>query len=121
MNVLAFLSVMQGKTPCNLKQTCVVQGAMFIFNMPFQGRPGCSATWPDSLSRNKSSQILTLKVACSAGIFFERAICLRKCHVETSRIEDEVGLERGGGGEREEKTPARKHCENEKHPLIRRA
>ena len=23
-----------------------------------------------------------------------------------------------GGGEREEKTPARKHCENEKHPLI---
>ena len=26
--------------------------------------------------------------------------------------------ERGGGGEREEKTPAQKHCENEKHPLI---
>ena len=26
--------------------------------------------------------------------------------------------ERGGGGEKEEKTPARKHCENEKHPLI---
>ena len=23
-----------------------------------------------------------------------------------------------GGGKREEKTPARKHCENEKHPLI---
>ena len=23
----------------------------------------------------------------------------------------------GGGGEREEKTPARKHCENEKHSL----
>ena len=29
--------------------------------------------------------------------------------------------ERGGGGEREEKTPAGKYCENEKHPLIRRA
>ena len=29
--------------------------------------------------------------------------------------------ERGGGGEREEKTPARKHCENEKHLLIGRA
>ena len=29
--------------------------------------------------------------------------------------------ERGGGGEREEKTSARKHCENKKHPLIRRA
>ena len=28
--------------------------------------------------------------------------------------------EREGGGEREEKTPAWKHCENEKHPLIRR-
>ena len=28
---------------------------------------------------------------------------------------------RGRGGERKEKTPARKHCENEKHPLIRRA
>ena len=26
-----------------------------------------------------------------------------------------------GGGEREEKTPARKHCEDEKHPLIGRA
>ena len=26
--------------------------------------------------------------------------------------------EGGGGGEKEEKTPARKHCENEKHPLI---
>ena len=26
-----------------------------------------------------------------------------------------------GGGEREEKTPARKHCWNEKHPLIRHA
>ena len=23
-----------------------------------------------------------------------------------------------GGGKREEKTPARKHCENEKHPLL---
>ena len=26
--------------------------------------------------------------------------------------------EGGGGGEKEEKTPAQKHCENEKHPLI---
>lgn len=38
---------MQGKTPSNVNQTDVVQGAMFIFNMPFQGRPGCWATWPD--------------------------------------------------------------------------
>ena len=27
----------------------------------------------------------------------------------------------GRGGEREGKTPARKHCENEKHPLISQA
>ena len=49
----------------------------------------------------------------------------RKRHVETSRREEEMGRvkvkERGGGGEREEKTPALKNCENEKHPLIRRA
>ena len=29
--------------------------------------------------------------------------------------------ERGRGAEREEKTPARKQCENDKHPLISRA
>ena len=28
--------------------------------------------------------------------------------------------EREGGGEREEETPARKDCENDKHPLISR-
>ena len=30
-------------------------------------------------------------VACSAGISFERAICSRKRHVETSRREEEMG------------------------------
>ena len=35
------------------------------------------------------------KVACSAGVFFERAICLRKCHIETSRIEEEMGRVKG--------------------------
>ena len=29
-------------------------------------------------------------VACSAGVFFERAICSQKCHVETSRREEEI-------------------------------
>ena len=29
-------------------------------------------------------------VACSAGVFFERAICSRKRHVETSRREDKI-------------------------------
>ena len=31
------------------------------------------------------------QIACSAGVFFERAICLRKRHVETSRREEEMG------------------------------
>ena len=31
-------------------------------------------------------------LACSAGVFFERAICSRKRHVETSRREEEMGL-----------------------------
>ena len=29
-------------------------------------------------------------LACSAGVFFERAICSRKRHVETSRREEEM-------------------------------
>ena len=46
---------------------------------------------------------------------------LEKSHVEISRRQEEMGRVKGsgdGGGEREEKMPARKHCENEKHPLI---
>ena len=61
-------------------------------------------------------------LACSAGVFFERAICSRKRHVETFRREEEMGRVKGSGEgagrEREEKTPARKQCESEKHPLI---
>ena len=34
---------------------------------------------------------LTYYVACSAGVFFERAICSRKRHVETPRREEETG------------------------------
>ena len=30
-------------------------------------------------------------LACSAGVFFERAICSRKRHVETSPREEEMG------------------------------
>ena len=37
------------------------------------------------------------KVACSAGVFFERAICSRKRHVETSRREEEMGRVKGSG------------------------
>ena len=29
-------------------------------------------------------------LACNAGVFFERAICSRKRHVETSRREEEI-------------------------------
>ena len=54
-----------------------------------------------------SSHFSCSRVACSAGVFFERAICSRKRDVETSRREEEMGRvkrERGGGGEREEKS-----------------
>ena len=34
----------------------------------------------------------TVNVACSAGVFFERAICSRKRHVETSRREERFPL-----------------------------
>ena len=37
------------------------------------------------------------EVACSAGVFFERAICSRKRHVETSRREEEMGRVKGSG------------------------
>ena len=36
-------------------------------------------------------------IACSAGVFFERAICSRKRHVETSRREEEMGRVNGSG------------------------
>ena len=34
-------------------------------------------------------------IACSAGVFFERSICSRKRHVETSRREEEMGRVKG--------------------------
>ena len=37
------------------------------------------------------------KVACSAGVFFERVICSRKRHVEISRREEEMGPVKGSG------------------------
>ena len=39
-------------------------------------------------SSHSPHTVLTL--ACSAGVFFERAICSRKRHVETSRREEEM-------------------------------
>ena len=36
-------------------------------------------------------------LACSAGVFFERSICSRKRHVETSRGEEEMGQVKGSG------------------------
>ena len=60
-------------------------------------------------------------IACSAGVFFGRAnILLAKAPCWNSKREEKMGrVKRSGVGgvEREEKTPARKHCENEKHPL----
>jgi len=58
-----------------------------------------------------------------------RFLRARKCFAResafwNSKREEKMGrVTRSGvgGGEREEKTPARKHYENEKHPLISRA
>ena len=36
-------------------------------------------------------------VACSVGVFFDRAICSRKRHVETSRKEEKMGQVKGSG------------------------
>ena len=63
-----------------------------------------------------------LELACSAGVFLGRAnFFLAKAHVESRKEGGKMwGVKRSGvgGGKREQKTPARKHCENEKHPLI---
>ena len=64
-------------------------------------------------------------VACSAGVYYGRTnvfaheSAMLKLPEERWKWGESKGA--GGGGEREEKTPARKHCENEKHPLISRA
>ena len=39
----------------------------------------------------------TVCLACRPGVFFERAICSRKRHVETSRREEEMGRVKGSG------------------------
>ena len=75
----------------------------------------------------KSSSLPSTEEAKSS--FFHPACitCSQKRHVETSWREEEMGQVKGSGevgwegGEREEKTPACKHCENEKHLLVRRA
>ena len=38
-----------------------------------------------------------VRIACSAGFFFERAVCSRKRHVETSRREEEMRRVKGSG------------------------
>ena len=52
-------------------------------------------------SPNRYNVSMTLSslpvVACSAGVFFERAICSRKRDVETSRREEEIGRVKGSG------------------------
>ena len=46
---------------------------------------------------------MTALLACSAGVFFERAICSRKHHVETSRRDEEMGESKGTGRGRGER------------------
>ena len=69
----------------------------------------CSSVWHFCGARN-ADKVDNLKrilrfiledysspLACSAGVFFERAICSRKRHVETSRREEEMGRVKGSG------------------------
>ena len=53
------------------------------------------------------------RLACSAGVFIGRAMLKLEKRGEMGRVKG--AGERGGGREK------RKHCENEKHPLISRA
>ena len=44
-----------------------------------------------------TDQGFTARLPCSAGVFFEHAICSRKRHVETSGREEEMGRVEGNG------------------------
>ena len=64
-------------------------------------------------------------LACCAGVFFGRPNVFAREHAML-KLQKRGGngvsqREWEGGEEREEKTPPRKSCENEKHPLISRA
>ena len=65
------------------------------------GGTGKDATLYHSLQEQISSREVFRQlrsftnIACSAGVFFERAICSRKRHVETSRREEEMGRVKG--------------------------
>ena len=67
------------------------------------GRTGKDATLHHSLQEQISGREVFRQlrsftnIACSAGVFFERAICSRKRHVETSRREEEMGRVKGSG------------------------
>ena len=62
-----------------------------------------------------------IRKQCRRFLWARNLLAKAPCWYFPKRGEDEASQrERGGGGEREEKMPAQKHCENEKHPLIRR-
>ena len=50
-----------------------------------------------SIPHHEYGDLAKFAVACIAGVFFERAICSRKGHVETSRREEEMGRVKGSG------------------------
>ena len=59
---------------------------------------------------------LLTNLACSAGVFFERAICSRKRQIETSRREEEMGRVKGSGeGEGREKRKRKEKREKRNH------
>ena len=79
-----------------------------------------------SLIPSRSVLTSTLNyLACCAGVFFERPNAFAREHAML-KLQKRGGnglsqREWRGGEEREEKTPPRKHCKNEKHNLISRA
>ena len=69
----------------------------------------------------KSAHVLC-SLQCRRFLWARNLLAKALCWNFPKRGGDEASQrERGGGGEREEKTPVREHCENKKHPLIRRA
>ena len=64
-------------------------------NQPAAGGSAYNSLYGEALTERRTFLRL---LACSAGVFFQRAIRSRKRHVETPRGEEEIGRVKGSGG-----------------------
>ena len=87
-----------------------------LVSKPLRGRGG--RFWAPPNAKRSISTSLQCRRFLSARNLLAKASCWNFPKREGNGASPR---ERGGGVERKGKTPARKHCENEKHPLIRRA